>query len=105
METLQVSPKRKRWLFIHLEQPHRLVANDHENEFGATVAEFLHKDFYVGDGLKSVLSIDEAVNLVANGNQMCNRGSFWLHKFVSNSKEVMRRIPESDRADGVKEQD
>lgn len=40
METLQVSPKSRRWLFIHLEQPRCLVANDHENEFGATVDYF-----------------------------------------------------------------
>ena len=37
--------------------------------------------------------------------QMCNRGGFCLHKFVLNSKEVIRRIPEPDRADGVKELD
>ena len=33
---------------------------------------------------------------------MCSKGGFCLHKFVSNKKEVSRRIPESDRADGVK---
>lgn len=33
---------------------------------------------------------------------MCRKGGFRLHKFVSNSKEVIRRIPEQDRADGVK---
>ena len=36
---------------------------------------------------------------------MCSKGGFRLHKFVSNSKEVIRRIPEQDRADGVKELD
>ena len=46
-----------------------------------------------------------AVKLVKDVKQMCNRGGFRLHKFVSNSKEVIRRIPESDRADGVKELD
>ena len=78
------------------------TANDYENEFGPAAANFLRNDFYVDDGLKSVPSVSEAVELVANVKQMCSKGGFRLHKFVSNRKEVIRRIPESDRADGVK---
>ena len=33
---------------------------------------------------------------------MCKSGGSKLHKFVSNSKDVIRRIPESDKTDGVK---
>ena len=83
----------------------KATANDFELEFGATAADFLRNDFYVDDGLKSVTSVEEAVKLIANVKQMCNKGGFHLHKFVSNSKEVIRRIPEPDRADGVKELD
>eukprot|EP00794_Sanderia_malayensis_P012608 gene12608-biopygen10048 len=36
---------------------------------------------------------------------MCSKGGFYLHKFVSNSKEVLKAIPEFDRAEGVKEMD
>ena len=36
---------------------------------------------------------------------MCRSGGFNPHKFVSNGKDVIRRIPESDKADGVKELD
>ena len=75
------------------------TANDFEEEFGASTADFLRNDFYVDDGLKSVPLVDEAVKL------MCSKGGFRLHKFVSNSKEVIRRIPEQDRVDGVKELD
>ena len=78
------------------------TANDYENEFGPAAAKFLRNDFYVHDGLKSVPSVNEPVELVANVKQMCSKGGFRLHKFVSNRKEVIRRIPESDRADGVK---
>ena len=81
------------------------TANDFEEEFGASAADFLRNDFYVDDGLKSVPLVDEAVKLIASVKQMCSRGGFRLHKFVSNSKEVIRRIPEQDRADGVKELD
>lgn len=78
------------------------TANNYENVFGTAVANFLRNDFYVDDGLKSVPSIDEAIHLVHNVKQMCSQGGFKLHKFVSNSKDVIRSIPESDRADGVK---
>ena len=80
------------------------TANDHESEFGPFTADFLRNDFYVDDGLKSVPTADEAVKLVKDVKQMSPHG-FRLHKFVSDSKEAIRRIPESDRADGVKELD
>ena len=81
------------------------TANDFEEEFGASTANFLRNDFYVDDGLKSAPLVDEAVKLIASVKQMCSRGGFRLHKFVSNSREGIRRIPEQDRADGVKELD
>ena len=81
------------------------TANDFEEEFGANAADFVRKGFYVDDGLKSILLVDDAVKLIVSVKQMCSKGGFRLHKFVSNSKEVIRRIPEQDRADGVKELD
>ena len=57
------------------------------------------------NGLQSVPSIDEAVTLISDVKQMCKSGGFNLHQFVSNSKNVSRRILESDKADGVKELD
>ena len=57
------------------------------------------------DGLKSVPTAEEALNLVKNVKQMCSKGGFNLHKFLSNSKEVIKSIQQSDRADGVKEVD
>ena len=57
------------------------------------------------NGLQSVPSIDEAVMLISDVKQMCKSGDFNLHQFVSNSKDVSRRILESDKADGVKELD
>ena len=67
--------------------------------------ELVPQIFYVDDGLKSVPSVEEAVKLITSVKQMCSKGGFRLHKFVSNSKEVIRRIPEQDRADDVKELD
>jgi len=50
------------------------TANDYEAEFGTTAADFLRNDFYVDDGLESVPSVDDAVKLVTDVKQMCNRG-------------------------------
>ena len=84
---------------------HRTTAIDFEKEVEATAAGFLRNDFYVDDDLKSVPSVADAVKLVAQAKKMCRRGGFRLHKFVSNSKEVIKGIPEPDRADGIKELD
>ena len=45
------------------------------------------------------------MELVKDVKAMCHQGSFNLHKFLSNSKKVIKNVPESDRAEGVKEID
>ena len=42
----------------------------------------------VDDGLKSVASEEEAVELANDIQEMCKRGGFNLHKFTSIRKEV-----------------
>lgn len=71
---------------------------ENEKSSGSASAEFLRRDFYVDDGLKSLPSVEEAVDLVNSVKEMCNRGGFNPHKFTSNSKEIVKRIPASDRA-------
>ena len=79
------------------------TANDFEGEYGEQAAEFIRKDFYVDDGLKSVPTTASAVELVKNVKAMSHQGGFNLLKFLSNSKDVIKSIPEL-RA-GVKEID
>lgn len=79
------------------------TADDHEQEFGFEAAEFLRKDFYVDDGLKSVPSTSDAMELICKTKEMCRRGGFNLHKFTSNKREVIEAIPVEDRAKGLKE--
>ena len=78
------------------------TANDHESELGSAAADFLRNDFYVDDGLKSVATADEAIALIKNAREMCFKGGFNLHKFVSNDKQVIASIPESSRAEDSK---
>ena len=79
------------------------TTNDFEKGFGAATARFLRNDFYVDDGLKSVPAVADAVKLIVQAKNMRSKGGFPLHKFVSNTKEVNKGIPEPDRADGIKE--
>ena len=81
------------------------IADDHEEEFGAEAASFVRDDFYVDDGLKSVNSVSEAVSLIKGTKDLCARGGLRLHKFVSNSREVMQSIPPNERASGIKNLD
>ena len=83
----------------------KTTASDNEDKLGSAAAEFLRRDFYVDDGLKSVPSIEDAVELVRSVKEMCKRGGFNLHKFTSNNKEVIQHIPEADRAEDIKNLD
>jgi len=74
-------------------------------EYGEEAANFIRNDFYVDDGLKSVHTPAPAVELVKNVKAMCHQGGFNLHKFLSKNKDVIKGIPESDKAEGVKEID
>lgn len=68
-----------------------------------TAADFLKTNFYVDDGLKSTSTVTEAVFLIKDAREMCAKGGFRLHKFVSNNKRVIESVPVDDRAKGVKE--
>lgn len=77
------------------------TATDNGCEFGSDAAEFIRKDFYVDDGLKSVATVSEATSLIENTKSICARGGMRLHKFISNSKEVIAKIAPDDRAKGA----
>lgn len=57
------------------------------------------------DGLKSVPSATEASALIKSTKSLLAKGGFNLHKFISNSKEVIEAIPKEQRASGIKELD
>ena len=81
------------------------VATDNEEEFGCAVADVLRRDFYVDDGLKSLPSDSEAIDMIYKTKEMCGKGGLHLHKFISNSKAVIEHIPHEDRAKGIKDLD
>lgn len=79
------------------------TANDFEGEYGEQSANSMRNDFYVDDCFKSVATAVSAVELVKNVKAMCHQGGFNIHKFLSNSKEVIKNIPDSNRAEGVRD--
>ena len=80
----------------------KATANDNEQNLGSVAANVLRRNFYVDDGLVSVDSVSEAVDVMKNIKEMCHRGGFNLHKFTSNSKEVLKQILVKDRAETVR---
>lgn len=81
------------------------IATDHEEEFGHNAANLVRDNFYVDDGLKSVPTVAEAIKLIESTRKLCAKGGLRLHKFISNSREVLETIPEDERAKGLKNLD
>ena len=75
----------------------KYIANKYDAEY-PQAAEFIRNDFYVDDGLVSVRTVEDGISLVREAQELCRRGGVHLHKFVSNSQELMASIASSERA-------
>lgn len=73
----------------------RKIAADQKENFPAA-ANFVYRDFYVDDGVTSVSSKEEAIELIQGAISLCKTGNLRLHKFICNSPEVMSVIPNSE---------
>jgi hypothetical protein len=67
----------------------KTTADDYETECGSQAANFVRDNFYVDDGLKSVSTPTNAIDLIQKTKTLCKKGGFRLHKIISNSKEVI----------------
>ena len=76
----------------------RKTAELGEEEFGSDAKEFVHNNFYVDDGLKSVTDSAEAVDLLSRTQAMLAAYNLRLHKIVSNDPNVTQAFPKEDRA-------
>ena len=81
----------------------RQLATDNAAEFGEDVKNFIHGDFYVDDGLKSMSTAQEVIQLITRTKLLCEKGGLHMHKFVSNDRDVLNSVPEKDRAKNVRE--
>ncbi|XP_064611761.1 uncharacterized protein LOC135475754 [Liolophura sinensis] len=81
------------------------TAKRNEEKYGKDAADFITHDFYVDDGLKSIASAEKAINLIDRSMAMCAEGGLRLHKFVSNSREVLAAVPSVNQAKGIQSLD
>ena len=56
------------------------------------------KDFYIDDFEKSVRTVSEASSVADEVTCLLSEAGFRLTKWMSNSREVLSKIPEADRA-------
>ncbi|XP_032226970.1 uncharacterized protein LOC116610275 [Nematostella vectensis] len=81
------------------------TAEDHKADYHPSVIQAVEKSFYVDDCLHSTPTEAEAVRLATDLRELLARGGFRLTKFVSNSKELLSSLPESERTTSVKDLD
>jgi len=83
----------------------RKTAADGEEEYGKDDMKFVHRNFYVDDGLASTPIAKQAIALVTATQATLHSANLRLHKIVSNSIEVMEVFPVEDRGKGVRDLD
>lgn len=76
---------------------HALCGDPTKRHSEEPVRRFIQEDFYVDDGLTSVKTPQEAIDLVSQATDICKSGNLWLHKFASNSKELLESLPTTER--------
>lgn len=83
----------------------RKTADNGEEKYGKATRDFIHRTFYVDDGLTSCPSESETISRVRNAQAMLATANLRLYKVVSNSVTVMEALPAEDRAKSVKDLD
>ncbi|XP_032232082.2 uncharacterized protein LOC116614782 isoform X1 [Nematostella vectensis] len=81
------------------------TAETGREKHGDDAAEFVRRNFYVDDGLKSLPTTEQAVRTIKATQAMCADANLRLHKFASNSKEVLEALHPEDRAKDLKDLD
>ena len=80
----------------------KMTADKYQEKHGEAASEFVRRNFYVDDGLASVATEEEALQLVKTSHALCQEGGFKLHKYMRNSLTVMDGIPSELQAHNIK---
>ncbi|KAK7901877.1 hypothetical protein WMY93_018646 [Mugilogobius chulae] len=83
----------------------RKAAELGQEEHGSSAKEFVFRNFYVDDGLTSVSSESEAIELLTSARNMLAESNIRLHKIASNASQVMNAFPQEERATDLKDLD
>lgn len=81
------------------------IATEGQDQVSQDTVKFVRENFYVDDGLVSVTSDAEAIQLIKEARELCSAGKLRLHKFIFNSNNVLKSIPKEERAKSVKDLD
>lgn len=79
----------------------RKTAEDNAHLYSSETIEAVLRNFYMDDCLKSVETIEEAIKIQEELRNLLARGGFRLTKWMSNNKDVIHAVPESERAPSV----
>lgn len=63
------------------------LAKDHLDEH-PKAASFIQDNFYVDDGLISLATPSDAIDMINDAKALCSKGNLVLHKFLTNHTEV-----------------
>ena len=81
----------------------RKIADNTAPSLGEDVKTFIDENFYVDDGLASLQSTAEAVDLMKRTQEaLSTEGGLRFHKIASNDKNVLSAFPEEDLDKGLK---
>lgn len=83
----------------------RHIASQGQGHFSEASIRFIERNFYVDDGLISVATDAEAIELIKEARQLCSTGKLRIHKFISNRSEVIASIPKTECAQTVQNKD
>ncbi len=101
MVILSLNHQSFEWKFICLGQPpHQAVPTSVLN---ISLLKVIQGNFYVDNGLVSITSDAEAIQLIKEARELCCTGKLRLHKFISNINNVLKSIPREECAESVKD--
>ena len=83
----------------------RKTASDGEEEFGKAATNFVHRNFYVDNGLTSLVTAAQPIDLVTMTQAMLTTPKLRLRKVVFNSVEVMEAFSNEDRGKDLRNLD
>ena len=81
------------------------TAVDFKGNFDHNAVDVINNCFYVDDCLASSPFVKEAKRLLKEVSELLMKGGFKITKWVSNSREVIRTVPKSDRSTNLQNQD
>ncbi len=77
------------------------IASLNEGKFDPETVKAVERNMYVDDLMKSVPDVQTANRLVAQLIELMKNGGFRLTKWISNDRQVLVAIPESEKASSV----